>query len=150
MAKNMYFGVDGTPRRIKNIYFGVDGAARKVKAAFIGIDGVARQFYSSGIPTSIHGFGSQTECYALYGGTKYYTNGNSFDVNPGGQIAFHIFGGVDSSYPAWVKINGATVLTAPQKQDKEYAWTVPNGTSAIIISLAVEGNSAGQITVTTT
>lgn len=149
MAKNMYFGVDGTPRRVKNIYFGVDGVARKVKAAFIGIDSVARQFWPSVITLTTTGEGRALYCRFTYNGTRYYAGGQTLNVNAGETIDFLAYG-YSASRPGTIIIDGTTVATATARNYARYTWTIPNAT-AITVNFVCDSNyQNGQITVTTT
>lgn len=49
MAKGIYYGVNGQPRKVKKLYYGVNGQPRKVKKAYIGVKGTPRIIYSAGI-----------------------------------------------------------------------------------------------------
>ena len=149
MAKNMHFGVDEIARKVKNIYIGVDGVARKVKAAFIGIDGVARKFWQSVIPLTTSGEGRALYCRFTYNGTRYYTGGQTLEVNAGETIDFSAYG-YSTANPGTITIDGAVVASATSKNYATYTWTIPS-VSTITVNFAYSSSySSGTITVTTT
>lgn len=49
MAKGIYVGVGGVPKKVKKIYAGVNGVPRKVKKVFVGVNGVPRLVWSSDV-----------------------------------------------------------------------------------------------------
>jgi hypothetical protein len=49
MAKGIYVGVGGIPKKVKKLYVGISGVPRKVKKAYIGVGGLPRLTYSSGV-----------------------------------------------------------------------------------------------------
>lgn len=103
------------------------------------------------VTVTLTGSGNTTYCYALYNSTKYYSNGNTFQVMPGDTITFYVYGR-SSSYQGWVKIDGTTVLTVTNQSTQSYAWTVPTGKHSITIAMSYTSTSSqrrGQITVTT-
>lgn len=54
MAKGIWVGVNGVPRKVKAIYVGVNNAAKKVKKGFVGIGNAAKVFFS-GAGAAYHG-----------------------------------------------------------------------------------------------
>ena len=99
------------------------------------------------VAVTITGTGNATYCCATINGTNYSAATSGIEVMPGDTITFAVRG-ANSALPGVVSIDGTKVLTATTTLTKTYAWTVPNGVTAISIALAYS-EPRGTITVTT-
>ena len=105
----------------------------------------------SPIAVTITGTGDTTYCNATINGTKYYGAG-SCEVMPGDKITFGVYGR-STSYTGKVTIDGTDVLSVTNQTTQTYEWTVPDGISAIAITMtytALSWHRNGKITVATT
>ena len=104
------------------------------------------------IYVTISGSGSATYCYASINGTKRTNSATYIPTWSGKTITFGVYG-YSSTYYGEVAIDGSAVVTSTGKSTVTYAWTVPNGVTAITIKLSYTSTSSqrrGRITVTTT
>jgi hypothetical protein len=67
MAKGIYVGIGGTPRKINKSYIGIGGTPRKVKKVYVGVGGSPRLAWSSDIQKVTSGLPSISA-------NSYYTN----------------------------------------------------------------------------
>ena len=104
--------------------------------------------YITIVPVTITGTGNASYCYAMVGGAQYTAAATGIEVVAGDVITFGVYA-YSSLFPGSVTVDGTKVLSATSKGTTTYEWTIPDGISAIAISLAVGQRNAGTITVNT-
>jgi hypothetical protein len=130
MAKGIYVGVNGTPRKVKSIYVGVNNAPRKVKEVYVGVGGVPKKVYSATVPAGQVIFTS-SQIWTVPEGVKTL---DVFIVG-GGGMGWHGGGGGGRTN---------TIRSVPVTAGQQIAVTV--GAGATTISSYDENTIPGTLT----
>lgn len=94
-------------------------------------------FKRRGFPTPttafviINGSGDNYNGYVRYDGTKYYTDGDAFRAEYGGDLTFHL---ASYTYTSSLTVNGV-VITSISSGYENQVWTIPQGTQKIDITV---------------
>lgn len=166
--KALYFGVNGTARKVKKMYIGVNGTARKVKKAYIGVNGVARLFFTGQRDLIYTGSSSNGKVAALsqakgylmaasvgryalfaggYNGSRYNTvdayNDSLVRSNPTGlsQVRASGAGGQISQYAMFAGGYGSGLTSAVDAYNPSLTRSNPTGLS--VAREGLKGAAAG-------
>lgn len=128
----------------------VNGTGYSIKKGrtLVGGTGYDIGFDPTIIALTITGTGDSSRGYVTIGGNKYYSATSNIEVIAGDTITFGVYGYSDF-YSGKVTIDGSTVITAASDGTKTYAWTVPQGISAVTVAFTKGGMNSYTITVTT-
>lgn len=151
--------IDGTAYEVKGGRCLVDGTAYAIQKGRTLVDGTGYDVGFGGVAVAVTIKMNTTTangqyCYATINGTKYSTAATGIEVFAGDVITFGCRGVVTNVAQVfgYIRIDGTAVAgSSPNGAAKTYDWVVPDGITAINISLAYIVNAFGQIgTVTVT